>query len=145
MNDFMGHPNLTFLITESNLPFIFKFCIIIPLHFNPLSANPTKWSNTQIIRRQQPNCNELFDCVRTFCGVGAWRVNSFHYLKYWEEIFLLKFFFLFVFEAFLKDFPFYSPILLDLWFKYLKIRRKESFMCHSGQRFFKTPNETPTP
>ena len=52
------------------------------------------------------------------------------------------FFFLFVFKAFLKDFPLYSPILLDLWFKYLKIRRKESFMYLSGQLFFKTPNET---
>ena len=97
MIDFMRHPNLTFLIAESNLPFIFTFCIIIPLHFNPWSANPTKWSNTQIIRRRQPNCNELFDCVRPFCGVGAWRLNSFHYLKYWEEIFLWKFFFSFLF------------------------------------------------
>ena len=30
--------------------------------FNTLSANPTKWSNTQAICRQQPtNCLSLFD------------------------------------------------------------------------------------
>ena len=29
---------------------------------NPFSANPTKWSNTQTIRRQQPaNCFSVFD------------------------------------------------------------------------------------
>ena len=29
---------------------------------NPLSANPTKWSNTQTIRRQKPtNCLSVFD------------------------------------------------------------------------------------
>ena len=29
--------------------------------FNPLSANPTKWSNTQIIRRQI--ADQLLECV----------------------------------------------------------------------------------
>ena len=30
--------------------------------FNPLSANPTKWSNTQTVRRQQlPNCLSVSD------------------------------------------------------------------------------------
>ena len=32
---------------------------------NPLSANPTKWSNTLF----------LFECVWPFCGISAWRVK----------------------------------------------------------------------
>ena len=36
---------------------------------NPLSANPTKWPNTQTIRRQI--ADELFECVWPFCGIGA--------------------------------------------------------------------------
>ena len=35
---------------------------------NPLSFNPTKWSNTLIV--------ELFQCVWPFCGVGAYSVNN---------------------------------------------------------------------
>ena len=37
----------------------------------PLSTNPTKWSNTlkQTIRWQI--ADELFECVWPFCGVGA--------------------------------------------------------------------------
>ena len=45
----------------------------------------------------------------------------------------------FVFETPLKDFPFYSSILLTLWSKYY---RKESYMYLSSQLFFKTPNRT---
>ena len=41
--------------------------------FNPLSANFTKLSNTQTIRRQITN--ELFECVWPFCGIGAQRVK----------------------------------------------------------------------
>ena len=36
---------------------------------SPLSGNPTKWSNTQTIRRQI--VDELFECVWPFCGIGA--------------------------------------------------------------------------
>ena len=36
---------------------------------NPLSANSTKRSNTQTIRRQF--ADELFECVGAFCGIGA--------------------------------------------------------------------------
>ena len=42
--------------------------------FSLLSANPTKWPNTQTIRRL--TADELFECVWPFCGVGAWRVNT---------------------------------------------------------------------
>ena len=36
---------------------------------NPLSVNPTKWSDTQAIRRQQPtNCFSMFD---HFVGFGT--------------------------------------------------------------------------
>ena len=52
------------------------------------------------------------------------------------------FFFFFVFETPLNDFPFYSPILLTLWFRYLQTRIKESRMYLSSQLFFKTPNKT---
>ena len=34
------------------------------MFFNPLSDNPTKWSNTQAVRR-------LFECVQPFCGIGG--------------------------------------------------------------------------
>ena len=37
--------------------------------FNPLSANPTKWSNTQTICLQI--ADELFECVWPFCGVDV--------------------------------------------------------------------------
>ena len=38
------------------------------------------------------------------------------------------YFFFLVFETLLKDVPFYSPILLTLWFRYLQTRIKERFM-----------------
>ena len=52
------------------------------------------------------------------------------------------FFFFFVFETPLKDFPFYSYILVILLFGYLQIHIKESCMYISSQFFFKTPHET---
>ena len=52
------------------------------------------------------------------------------------------FFFFFLFETLLKDFPVYSPILLTLWFRYLQKSVKESFMYFSSQLFFKTPHKT---
>ena len=36
---------------------------------NPLSANPTKWSNTQMVFLQF--ADKLFECDWPFCGVGA--------------------------------------------------------------------------
>ena len=45
--------------------------ILALISINPLSANPTKWSNTL-----KQFVDELFECVRPFCGVGAQRVNS---------------------------------------------------------------------
>ena len=39
-------------------------------YLNPLSANPTNWSNTfKKIRRQI--ADELFECVSPFCEIGA--------------------------------------------------------------------------
>ena len=35
----------------------------------PLSANPTKWSNT--LKQFAGFCRELFECVRPFCEVSA--------------------------------------------------------------------------
>ena len=57
------------------------------------------------------------------------------------HLFMCLFFF-FVFETLLKDFPFYSPTLLNLWFRYLQTRVKESFMFLSSQLFFKTTPKT---
>ena len=51
-------------------------------------------------------------------------------------------FFFKIFEKPLKDFLFYSPIILTLWFRYLQTRIKESCMYLSSQLFFKTPHET---
>ena len=40
------------------------------MQFKTLNANPPKWSNTlKTVRRQF--ANELFVCVRPFCGIGA--------------------------------------------------------------------------
>ena len=41
---------------------------------NPLSANPLKWSVTQIICRRF--ADELFECVWPFCGIDAYRVKQ---------------------------------------------------------------------
>ena len=51
-------------------------------------------------------------------------------------------FFLFVFQTPFKDFPFYSPFLLTLWFRYLQTHIKESCMYVFSQLFFKTPHKT---
>ena len=52
------------------------------------------------------------------------------------------FFFFFVFETPLKDFPFYSPILLTLWFRCLQPRIRESCMYLPGKPFSKLLHET---
>ena len=52
------------------------------------------------------------------------------------------FFFFFIFETPLKDFSFYSLILLTLWFRYLQTHIKDSYIYLSSQFFFKTPNRT---
>ena len=44
------------------------------LYINPLSANVTKWSNT--LKNLSAVADELFECVWSFCGVGALRVMS---------------------------------------------------------------------
>ena len=41
--------------------------------FNPLSANPTKWSTHS--NNLLPTAGELFECVWPLYGVGAWRVK----------------------------------------------------------------------
>ena len=40
-----------------------------------------------------------------------------------------------------NSFPFCSPIILTLWFRYLQAFIKESCMYFSGQLFFKTSHE----
>ena len=45
--------------------------------FNPLSANPAKWSNTLKQYNSSATADELFECVWTFCGVCAERVGSY--------------------------------------------------------------------
>ena len=46
-----------------------QFTVVVS-SINPLSANPTNWSNTlkQFVKQ---NADELFDCVWPFCEVGA--------------------------------------------------------------------------
>ena len=51
------------------------------------------------------------------------------------------FFFFFVFGKPLKDFPFYSPILVTLWFRYLQTRIKESLRIFLVNFFFKIPRQ----
>ena len=55
---------------------------------------------------------------------------------------LHAFFFFFVFETPLKDFPIDSYIIITFWFRYLQTQIKESSMYLSSQLFFKTPHET---
>ena len=52
------------------------------------------------------------------------------------------FFFVFVFETPLKDFLFFSPILVTLWFGCLQTHIKESCMYLYTQIFSQTPHET---
>ena len=67
------------------------------------------------------------------------------WIEIWKSISLFVFCFfiiIFVFEMPLKDFPFYSPILLTLWFRYLQTCIKEKCMYLSSQLFFKTSHKT---
>ena len=50
----------------------------------------------------------------------------------------------FVFETPLKDFLYYSPIILTFWFRYLQTSIKESCLYLSSQLFFKTQHKTQT-
>ena len=50
--------------------------------------------------------------------------------------------FLFVFETPLKDFPFHSPIILSLCFRYLKACIKGSCIYLPSQLLFQTSHET---
>ena len=49
------------------------------MNINPLSANPTKWSNTlnQFADEYTLNtlADELFECVWPICEIGSWRVK----------------------------------------------------------------------
>ena len=60
----------------------------------------------------------------------------------YESQYLHVLFLFFVFETPLKDFPFFSPLVLTPWFRYLQIRIKESCVYLSHQLLFKTPHET---
>ena len=52
----------------------FHLLSFIASSVNRLSANFTKWSNTQTIRRLF--ADELFECVWPFCGICAYRVKK---------------------------------------------------------------------
>ena len=54
---------------------------------------------------------------------------------------LIVLFCFFLLETRLKDFLFYPPITLTLWFRYLQTPIKECCMYLSSQLFFKTPHE----
>ena len=70
-------------------------------------------------------------------------VKTHYWIQLWNSISPCVFlsFFLF-FKKLLKDFPFFSLILLTLWFRYLQTRKKKRFMYFSRQIFLKTPNKT---
>ena len=51
--------------------------------------------------------------------------------------------FFFVFETSLKDFPFCSPILLTLWFRYLQTRIKKTCMYAQTQKFPEKSKKNP--
>ena len=53
------------------------------------------------------------------------------------------FFFFFVFKMALKDFPFCSPILLTLWFRYLQTRIKKTCMYAQTQKFPEKSKKNP--
>ena len=63
-------------------------------------------------------------------------------LNWVMKLSLFMCFFFFFFETPLKGFPFYSPIILALWFRYLQTHIKEVCMYLSSQLFLKTPHET---
>ena len=62
-------------------------------------------------------------------------------LNWFMKLNLCMFFFFFVFETILKNYPFVSPILPTLCFRYLQTCIKESCRYLSSQRFFKIPHK----
>ena len=56
--------------------------LILKAHVaNPLSVNPTKWSNTQTIRWQQPtNCLSVFDHFAGLARKGLRTLRQINYL-----------------------------------------------------------------
>ena len=57
----------------------------------------------------------------------------------YESQYLHVFFLFFIFERPLKDCPFFSPLILTLWFPYLQIHIKESCVYLSHQLFQNSP------
>ena len=57
------------------------------------------------------------------------------WIELWNSICSCIFFFFFLLGKPLKDFPFYSPILLILWFRYLQTCLNRSCMPLSSQLF----------
>ena len=55
-------------MSDGNDIFMLSLFLTFMFVINPLSANPTKWSNTY---RQFAFADELFECVWPFCGVGT--------------------------------------------------------------------------
>ena len=51
------------------------------LNLNPLSINPTKWSNT--LNNSSAAADELFECVWTFCRVGATKKKARWNVRQW--------------------------------------------------------------
>ena len=103
--------------------------------------------------------NKLFSCSKTNLGPLTRRqtnlpsifpssflqlVNSSKnsILNWVMKHILFMFFFFFVFETPLEDFPFYSPMLPTLWFRCLQTCIKESCMYLPSQLIFKTTHNT---
>ena len=50
---------------------------------NPLSANPTKWSTP--CNNSSVDADELFECVSSFCGIGAQRIKILEWSIFLDE------------------------------------------------------------
>ena len=80
--------------------FSLRFLILSLIEFNPLNANPTKWSNIQTIRRQKPrNCLSVFD---HFAGLAFKELTKVHLFRYIQG-YLLRF------SSMSAMSPFHSP------------------------------------
>ena len=74
--------------------------------------------------------------------VNSSKISSLNWVMKLNQLIFFPSFF--VFETPLKDFLYYSPIILTFWFRCLQTSIKESCLYLSSQLFFKTQHKTQT-
>ena len=114
--------------------FVVKYIVFIYSYF---------WINTLLclIIEHSPNMTYIYIYIyiyKAFFWLVNISKNSILNQVARFNLFMSIYFFFFVSEQPLKDFPFYSPIFLILWLHVIKDGRK----CLSSKLFFKTLNKS---